>query len=88
LAVTVRTSEFLNFTPKKMCFEYFKISNWGYIQIIILADFTSQGVLNRDAVVWLDGARLPPEVLVKKIDLKKNLSFVSLKNSSQKLWIF
>ncbi len=31
---------------------------WSYDEIPFLADFTGQGVLNKDPTVWLDGARL------------------------------
>ncbi len=31
--------------------------NWRYAQIIFMAGFGSQGVLNEDPTVWLDGVR-------------------------------
>ncbi len=37
-----------------------KVSNWSYNQIIFTTSFAGQGVLDIDATVWLDGARITP----------------------------
>jgi hypothetical protein len=46
------------------------ISNLRHIQIIFQASFARQGVLNKDPIVWLDGARPPSRSM-----------FLSMKNS-------
>ncbi len=46
---------------QKIHFKLYKdLSNYGYAQIIFPASFTSQGVLNKDPTVWLEGDRPPP----------------------------
>ncbi len=36
----------------------------SYVQIIFLASFAGQGLLNKDPTVWLDGARPPSTYVV------------------------
>jgi hypothetical protein len=40
-----------------------QMHSWSYVQIIFLAGFTSQAVLNNNPTVWLD-VRLPPITLI------------------------
>ncbi len=53
---------------------------WSYAQIIFLAGFASQRVLNKDPTVWLDGARpLPTHVSLppsQGIQLRSHLAYL------------
>ncbi len=43
-----------------------QIHYWSYAQIIFTGGFASQGLLNKDPIVWLDG-RPPPVSLVMSL---------------------
>jgi hypothetical protein len=50
------TSVHGGFIDKKYIYKYMKICKIGAM-LIFLAGFTGQGVLNKDPIVWLHGAR-------------------------------
>ncbi len=51
--------------PRNIFGKYIKICNCSYNQSIFLSIFSSQGVLNKDAMVWLE-----EKVLENKLKLK------------------
>ncbi len=53
----------------------YMIHDWSYFQIIFHAGFASQGVLNKDPTVWLDGRPLPISMIMNltKSDVMKSV---------------
>jgi len=46
---------------------------WEFIESILPASFASQGVLNKDPTVWLDGVK--PQILILLVMSKPKIEF-------------